>query len=209
METVAVLKAMVTYFYTTKKLHEHWLWFWDVKKEEYAVHHIEPSTFWDGTPIFQGTSSATLMHLRFVNCPTLLQRPGFQFPLYALKDKENSGNSLRLLRWYSKKIKEIMDAGIKVSFSKFDDTYFVPKTEIPLNGDFLIRFGKNMFAADAKAQLFQGGCLSATQSFFPWWKLHTDMLCRPETVITEETFVTYADQVLLHSQPQNFRFVLL
>ena len=94
------------------------------------------------------------MHIRFVNCPSLLQRPAFQFPLYVLKDKETSADSLHLLRWYSDKITEILNVGIQVSFANFDESFMikVPKTQIPLNGEFLIRFGTNMFAADAKAR---------------------------------------------------------
>lgn len=205
VETVAAFKSIISFFLVTKTMHTHVYWFWNPELRMADVLRFEPSTYTDGTPLHGGKKQATLTSIRFVNCPYLLQRAEFHFLMFAIKAAETSPDSFKLLRLFSRKLVEVLDAGMTLTFHGYDESYTIPHTTIPLNGTHTVTFGKNNSAGDGKMQLLLNGCLSATQSFFPWWKIHSENLCDPHIQLTEADFLTLAERTALFHEVQTFR----
>ena len=101
VDTVSMIKAAVTLFYTTEELHPHWLWFYSGKHQKFLINHIKLSTFYDSTPFGKDGDACTGLYLRVLNAASLLHKPDFTFILYLLKTKEFSAVAVRCLRLYS------------------------------------------------------------------------------------------------------------
>ena len=88
VNTVALIKSALTLFYTTQELESHWYWFYSAKEQKFKYNFIEPSTFFDSTPMGKDGDACTGLYFRIINAASVIHKPEFNFNLY-LKNSEN------------------------------------------------------------------------------------------------------------------------
>jgi hypothetical protein len=195
VDAEAMVRAAIVFLYTTPAMHKHIVWFWDDVLQRLKINHFELMTFYDGYPLFSGKENATLFAFRFLNLASFVHVPQFGFLLFVVKAKEQAGACVKLLRRIGDKLCDILSSGLSISFDGYDPNCKVPGSDVPLNGVHHITFGKNLFSGDAKATLFSQGCFSASQSFLPFFCIHSENFANPDYPVTMDTFIPFAMRV--------------
>lgn len=206
VEVEHMMKCAITLIYTTQSLHNSFFWFWDVSSQSFKVNHFEISTFFDGFPLFGGSESATIFCLRILNIAALIHRPEFNFIIFAVKAKETSAETIKLLRYCASKLYCLLNTGLTIQICGFDPTRTIPHSTILLNGTHRITFGRrNMFSGDAKATFFSQGCLSAIQTWNPFFEIETESYVCPDIVVSDQTYVPHRVRVQRFLAINDFR----
>ena len=205
IDTVAMVKSQLLMFFATEELHQHWVWFYSCKKNDYLYNHVKLSSFYDSTPIGKDGDSCVGLYLRILNAPGLLNKPDFTIILYLAKTREFGGIAIRLLRLYSKHLIRLIKEGIVLPISGYEPTRTLPHCQILLNGNHKIDFDKNLFAADGKAQVGASGA-KGVSSYTPEWKHHNpEEMVNPNFPVDIGRYVDFATRSIFYKKIDEFR----
>jgi hypothetical protein len=100
---------------------------------------------------------------------------------------------------------KLLEKGLQITLDGFADEATLPKSLVPLNGTHHITFGKNLFAADGKAQLWAGGCKGANSSYTPEWTHNQAEMVHPDFPLSLSTFLSLSDRQSLYDKIHTFK----
>jgi hypothetical protein len=205
LRTEQLVKCIIAMFYCTKELHSHWHWFYSAAEKGFHYNFVQLSTFYDSAPIGKNGEQCTGLYLRILNAPGLIHKPEFIYPLFLLRSKECSMLAKQYMDRYSEAILKMIKDGIELTISGFEEGCTLPKSNIPLNGTHAITFGKNLFAADGKAQLWANGCKGANTTYTPEWRHHKEEMVNPAFPANWTHYISLYTRKTLFKQIDSFR----
>ena len=127
VDMVALIKSAITLFYTTQELESHWYWFYSAKEQKFKYNFIEPSTFFDSTPMGKDGDACTGLYFRIINAASVIHKPEFNFILYLLKTNETSALSIQCLGIQSQYLTRLFRGGTTLTRAGFYEERTRPK----------------------------------------------------------------------------------